>query len=67
MHNRSLETPAAPCDTLDLCCGGKKCPTLTDDGDAIVIDDADQSPLPIRIAKSDVPRVLAWLALRASP
>ena len=50
--------------TLDLCCGGKRCPVLTDDGEGIVIEDAAQSPAPIRIAKADVPRVLAWLAAR---
>lgn len=49
-------------DVLDLCCGGRKCPTLRDDGDAIVIADADQVDGEIRLAKSDVPRVLAWLS-----
>jgi len=60
MHDPTSPAPH----TLDLCCGGKRCPVLTDDGEAIVIEDAAQSPTPIRIAKADVPRVLAWLASR---
>ena len=53
-------------DVLDLCCGGRKCPVLTDEGDAISIADADQVDGPIRIAKTDLPRVLAWLATRSA-
>lgn len=53
-------------DVLDLCCGGKKCPVLMDEGDAIVIADADQVDGEIRIAKRDLPRVRAWLATRSA-
>ena len=53
-------------DVLDLCCGGKKCPVLRDEGDAIVIADTDQAGGEIRLAKTDLPRVLAWLSKRAA-
>lgn len=52
-------------DVLDLCCGGKKCPVLRDEGDAIVIADADQVDGEIRLSKTDLPRVLAWLEKRS--
>lgn len=51
-------------ETLDLCCGGKKCPVFRDEGDSIVVEDLEQSAMPIRFAKSDVARVLAWLEAR---
>ena len=51
------ETP----DTLDLCCGGKKCPVLRDDGTEIVVTDPTKGPDEIRFAKSDVPEIIAWL------
>ena len=61
-------TGTAPAlDTLDLCCGGKKCPMLTDVGDEIVVSDPVQTPAQIRIAKDDVPRVIAWLKSRTEP
>ena len=53
-------------DVLDLCCGGKKCPVLRDDGDTIVIADVDQVDGEIRLAKTDLPRVLAWLSKLAA-
>ena len=51
---------SAPLEPLDLCCGGRKCPVLHDEGDFVVIMDVEQSSEAIRIAKSDVPRVVAW-------
>lgn len=55
------ETP----DTLDLCCGGKKCPEFRDAGDEIVVTDLAKGPDEIRFAKTDVPRIIEWLAARA--
>ena len=57
MTTRIPETP----ETLDLCCGGKKCPTLRDAGDEIVATDPTKGPGEIRFAKTDVPRIIAWL------
>ena len=51
-------------DVLDLCCGGRKCPVLIDDGDTIVIRDADQVEGEIRVAKTDLARIVPWLAQR---
>ena len=53
-------------DVLDLCCGGRKCPVLRDEGDMIVISDVDQSDGSIRLMKTDLPRVLAWLSMRSA-
>ena len=53
-------------DVLDLCCGGKKCPVFRDDGDSVVIADTDQVEGEIRLAKTDLPRVLAWLSKRSA-
>ena len=53
-------------DVLDLCCGGKKCPVLRDDGDTIAFMDHDQVEGEIRLSKTDLPRVLAWLAKRSA-
>ena len=53
-------------DVLDLCCGGRKCPMLRDEGDMIVITDADQSDGAVRLMKTDLPRVLAWLSARSA-
>lgn len=50
---------------LDLCCGGKKCPVLRDEGDTIVIADREQADGEIRFDKAiDGPRILAWLQAR---
>lgn len=59
---RTLPTEPPSSSTLDLCCGGKKCPTLTDEGDTIVIADAEQSTAAIRFDKhTDGPKILVWL------
>ena len=52
-------------DVLDLCCGGKRCPVMRDEGDTIAIADPDQVDGEIRLAKTDLPRVLAWLSKRS--
>ena len=52
-------------DVLDLCCGGKKCPVLIDDGDAIVIRDADQIDGEIRLSKEHLASIIPWLSKRA--
>lgn len=52
-------------DVLDLCCGGRKCPVMKDEGDVITIADADQVDGEIRLSKTDLPRVLAWLSKRS--
>ena len=48
-------------ETLDLCCGGKKCPTLRDEGDSFVIADLEQSEQPIRLTREQAARVMSWL------
>lgn len=60
---RTAQDPATS-DVLDLCCGGRKCPKLRDEGDAIVISDAEQTDSTIRFSKDDAPRVIAWLQAR---
>lgn len=51
-------------DILDLCCGGKKCPVVRDEGDAFVIVDADQSPAPICLTPEQAASVAGWLTAR---
>ena len=51
--------------TLDLCCGGKKCPVIRDLGDAgFVIEDPDQTDRPIRLTRAQAAVVAPWLTLR---
>ena len=58
--------PCMPDDAvLDLCCGKKTCPILRDEGDAIVVADPHVDAAPVRIAKADLPAVIAWLERRA--
>ena len=66
MENAMKPMSNEPDDVLDLCCGGKKCPVLRDEGDTIAIADADQVEGQIRLAKTDLPRVLAWLSKRSA-
>ena len=61
MRNLPTEPPPSS-DVLDLCCGGRKCPSFKVEGDSIVVTDLEQSPTPIRFAKSDVPAVIAFLS-----
>lgn len=53
---------------LDFCqsCKKRKCPKLTDTGDAFVIEDLEQSPLPIRLTAEEAAVVSAWLEKRLS-
>lgn len=52
-------------DVLDLCCGGKRCPILRDEGDTILATDPDNGTSSVRFAKTDLPRIIAWLESRA--
>lgn len=52
--------PSTP-DTLDLCCGGKKCPVFRDGGAIISIADVEAGATPVVLDKADLPRIIAWL------
>ena len=64
--HRSSISPHPSDDVLDLCCGGKKCPSFVVDDDGILVMDAEQSASPIRFARSDIPRIIEWLSTRAT-
>ena len=61
-----MRTSIASSPTLDLCCGGKKCPVLRDEGSTFVIEDPDQSDKPIRVTREQAEQILNWLDLRLS-
>lgn len=52
-------------ETLDLCCGGKKCPVLRDLGaDGFEIADVDQTDKPIRITREQALLIAPWMVQR---
>lgn len=62
-----MKLPLSPDDnrTLDLCCGGKKCPIIEDRGDTFVISDPDSDGSPIIVlSKEQAARTQEWLAAR---
>lgn len=61
----ALKSSALVPDTLDFCCGGKRCPKITDLGvDGLLIEDPDQSAQPIRLTREQAVAFAPWLALR---
>ena len=60
--------PVPVTDTLDLCCGGKKCPVLRDLGpDGFEIVDLDQADRPIRLTREQAALVAPWMVQRLEP
>ena len=55
-------TVDAPKDVLDFCCGGKKCPVLRREPDAIVFADPDQATGEIRMTREQLRTAMPWLA-----
>ena len=62
-----LKPSALAAPVLDLCCGGKKCPVLTDVADGgVAIADPDQTDKPIRLTAEQLAAIVPWLAARRS-
>ena len=60
----TLTPPAVP-DTLDFCCGGKKCPVLRDLGpEGFEIVDTDQTADPIRLTREQAAALAPWILQR---
>lgn len=61
-----LKPSASVPESLDLCCGGKKCPQFRVEGSAIVVTDPAVGPDIIRFEKDRIPEIVAFLQAHAA-